>query len=211
MEVFRRLLGRFGPQHWWPGESALEVMVGAVLTQNTAWPNVEKAIRALKEDGDISLSSLLRIPEEALAERIRPCGYFRVKARRLKNLMTVAYQRGRGDLEAFLSLPTGELRETLLSVSGIGPETADSILLYAAGRPVFVVDAYTRRVLLRHGWIQPKASYEDIQALFMEGLPRAPSLYNEYHALFVALGKVHCRPSPRCPDCPLQELFPPSA
>lgn len=211
MEVFRRLLERFGPQHWWPGDSPLEVMVGAVLTQNTAWPNVEKAIGKLKEDGLLSLSGLLSIPEEALAGLIRPCGYFKVKARRLKNLLTVGAQRGRGDLKEFLSLPTEELRETLLAVSGIGPETADSILLYAAGRPVFVVDAYTRRVLSRHGWIRPKASYEEIQALFMERLPRDPSLYNEYHALFVALGKAHCRPSPSCQDCPLEDLLPPDA
>ncbi len=211
MEVYRRLLSRFGPQHWWPGESPLEVMVGAVLTQNTAWPNVEKAIRALKQDGHLSLAALDRMPEEALAELIRPCGYFRIKARRLKNLVTVAARKGRGDLDSFLSLPTGELREALLSTSGIGPETADSILLYAAGRPVFVVDAYTRRVLSRHGWIQPKDSYEAIQTMFMERLPPEPSLYNEYHALFVALGKSHCRPNPRCRGCPLEGLLPPVA
>lgn len=211
MEVFHRLLERFGPQHWWPGESPLEVMVGAVLTQNTAWPNVEKAIRALKEDGQLSLSGLISLPEEILAQLIRPCGYFRVKARRLKNLMTVAAEKGRGDLETFLALPTGELRETLLSVSGIGPETADSILLYAAGRPVFVVDAYTRRVLLRHGWIGPAAKYGEIQSLFTERLPRDPSLCNEYHALFVALGKTYCRSRPRCLGCPLEELLPPGA
>jgi endonuclease-3 related protein len=211
MDVFGRLLMRFGPQHWWPGDSPLEVMVGAVLTQNTAWPNVEKAIRGLKEKGDLSLGCLLRIPEETLAELIRPCGYFRIKARRLRNLLTLAAQRGKGDLEAFLSLPTGELREALLSVSGIGPETADSILLYAAGRPVFVVDAYTRRVLSRHGWIPPEAKYDEVQALFMERLPRDSFLYNEYHALFVALGKRHCRPTPRCYGCPLEDLLPPEA
>jgi endonuclease-3 related protein len=208
MDVFGRLLERFGPQHWWPGDSPLEIMVGAVLTQNTAWPNVEKAIRALKEKGDLSLGFLLSLPQETMAELIRPCGYFRIKARRLKNLLALAQEKGKGDLEAFLSLPTDELRKALLSVSGIGPETADSILLYAAKRPVFVVDAYTRRILWRHGWISREAKYEEIQALFMERIPQDSSLYNEYHALLVALGKRHCRPKPKCLGCPLEDLLP---
>lgn len=206
MEIFHRLLEHFGPQHWWPGDSPIEVMVGAVLTQNTAWPNVEKAIRAMKEKDLLSLPGLLRIPEEDLAELIRPCGYFRLKARRLVNLLTVVKQVGNGDLGAFFSLPTENLREVLLSVSGIGPETADSILLYAAGRPVFVVDAYTRRVLQRHGFIPENATYHEVQSLFMENLPKDPSLFNEYHALFVALGKTHCRPKPKCIGCPLERF-----
>lgn len=205
MSIFERLLDRFGPQHWWPGDSPLEVMVGAVLTQNAAWPNVEKAIRGLKSHRALSIDALIRIPEKDLAELIRSCGYFRVKARRLKNLMGQVQDRCGGDLETLLSLPTRELRALLLKVSGIGPETADSILLYAAQRPVFVVDAYTRRALSRHGWVPPGASYDEIQALFMDRLPHCVKLHNEYHALWVALGKAFCRPKPRCSGCPLED------
>ena len=211
LEVFHRLLSRFGPQHWWPGESPIEVMVGAILTQNTAWSNVEKAIAALKRRRGLSLKALSRMSEESLSERIRPCGYFRVKARRLKNLIAAVQRPGHGDLDRFLSLPTKKLRDALLEVSGVGPETADSILLYAARRPVFVVDAYTRRALARHRWISPDAAYNEIQTLFMDRLPRDASLFNEYHALLVVLGKGHCRPKPRCSGCPLEDLLPPSA
>ncbi len=207
LEIFRRLLDRFGPQHWWPGESPFEVMVGAVLTQNAAWANVEKALRTLKARGELRFQTLLSMPEDILAQRLRPCGYFRVKTTRLKNLLRAVALWDRGDLEAFLARPTQELREILLSVPGIGPETADSILLYAAQRPVFVIDAYTRRILSRHGWSHPKASYEQLQALFMDRLPPDVPLFNEYHALLVALGKSHCRPRPRCRECPL-ESFP---
>ncbi len=208
MAVYARLLEHFGPQHWWPGETPLEVMVGAVLTQNTAWVNVERAIDALRAAGELSLEALVRITEEDLARRIRPAGYFRVKARRLKNLILTAHGLGDGDLDAFLARPTDELRQTLLAVSGVGPETADSILLYAAQRPVFVVDAYTRRALLRHRWILPQARYREIQSVFMKHLPPDVALYNEYHALWVAVGKTWCRPTPRCAGCPL-EGFPP--
>lgn len=206
MQIFHRLFEHFGPQNWWPGESALEVVVGAVLTQNTAWPNVEKAIKAIKEKDLLSLPGLLSIPEEDLAELIRPCGYFRVKARRLKNLLNAMEEVGKGDLDAFLSLPTEKLREVLMAVSGIGPETADSILLYAAGRPVFVVDGYTKRALSRHGLVSNKATYHEIQTFFMDGLPKDPSLFNEYHALFVALGKTYCRTKPKCQGCPLEGI-----
>jgi endonuclease-3 related protein len=204
-EVYQRLYAHFGPQNWWPGDTPFEVMIGAVLTQNTAWGNVEKAVAALKSDA-FSPESLYRMPEEDLARKIRPCGYFRVKARRLKNLLAAVQANGNGclDVDRFLSLPTAKLRHLLLSVSGVGPETADSILLYAALRPVFVVDAYTRRALSRHGWIEPDASYDDIQRLFMSCLPHDANLFNEYHALWVMLGKTYCRPGPRCSGCPLE-------
>jgi endonuclease III related protein len=206
LEVFHLLLDHFGPQHWWPGDSPLEVMVGAILTQNTAWANVEKAISALKESGDLSLQSLTRMSHEAFSKRIRACGFFRVKARRLKNLLDAVDEITPNDLEGFLSLPTGELRRKLLAVPGVGPETADSILLYAAQRPIFVVDAYTRRALAQHGWASPKASYEEVQSLFMETLQGDVALYNECHALWVALGKAYCRPNARCSGCPLEEM-----
>jgi len=208
MVVFHRLFGHFGPQRWWPADSPLEVMVGAILTQNTAWSNVEIAIKALRESHILSsMAALVNTTEETLSGLIRPCGYFRVKAHRIKNLIAAVEVQTGGCLDKFLSLPRAELREKLLSISGVGPETADSILLYAAKKPVFVVDAYTRRALFRHGWISPKATYDDIQSLFMEHLPLDVSLYNEYHALWVALGKVFCRPKARCSGCPLEELL----
>lgn len=206
--VYRALFRAWGPQHWWPGRTRLEIIVGAILTQNTAWPNVEKAIARLRRARALNLRALHRAPRKRLAEWIRPAGYFRVKARRLRAFTSLVARRFGGKLENLLALPTPVLRKTLLSVHGIGPETADSILLYAAGRPVFVVDAYTRRVLSRHGWISPRASYDDIARLFTSSLPRRARLYNEYHALLVRLGKEHCRPRARCEGCPLQPWLP---
>lgn len=205
--VYHRLFDFFGPQGWWPGETPLEVMVGAVLTQNTVWKNVEKAVNALKEAGKLDLHALVAMDEERLAELIRPCGYFMVKAKRLRNLLIKVHEVGKGSLEGFLALPTGRLREELLSVSGVGPETADSILLYAAKRPVFVVDAYTKRALVRHGWVDERATYDEIQRFFMERLPEDAALFNEFHALWVALGKNYCRPKPLCRGCPLEGLL----
>jgi endonuclease-3 related protein len=207
MEIFHRLSRHFGHQHWWPGDTQLEMMVGAILTQNTAWSNVEKAINRLMEAKGLTLQALLHMPEETLERLIRPCGYYRVKAQRLKNLLLAVHEKSDGKLTAFLSLPTADLRETLLAVSGVGPETADSILLYAAQRPVFVVDTYTRRALFRHGWVPLKATYDEVQSLFMQCLPPDAALYNEYHALWVALGKIYCRPQSRCAGCPLEVLL----
>ena len=189
-EVYNRLYRHFGPQHWWPGETRIEIIVGAILTQNTAWSNVEKAIRNLEEKNFLSFEKLVDLPENTLAERIRPCGFFNVKAKRLKNLLrTISAHENGGGLDRFLSMPVSKLRSTLLSVSGVGPETADCIVLYAAEKPSFVVDAYTKRALLRHGWITEKADYEDVRRLFMDRLPKDVSFFNEYHALWVALGK----------------------
>lgn len=202
--VYRRLYRTFGPQHWWPGRTRIEIIVGAILTQNTAWPNVEKAIARLRRAHALNVRALHRTPLRRLAEWIRPAGYFRVKARRLRAFTAMLTRRHGGDLRRLFHLPTGALREELLAVNGIGPETADSILLYAAGRPVFVVDAYTRRFMMRHGWIRRDAEYDDVARAFTATLPRSVGLYNECHALIVALGKNFCRSVPRCAACPLR-------
>jgi endonuclease-3 related protein len=204
------MLVALGPQGWWPAETPFEVVVGAVLTQNTNWKNVERAIANLKREGLLDPRALDEVDAERLGEVIRPAGYFRLKARRLKNLMHVLARRFGGDLDALFALSTGALRETVLAVSGIGPETADSILLYAAGRPVFVVDAYTARILYRHGLIEGGATYDDLQSLFHGALAEDADLFGEYHALLVAVGKEWCkRRVPRCAGCPLEPLLEP--
>lgn len=208
-QVYKALLNYYGPQRWWPGRTRLEVIVGAILTQNCAWANVEKAIRRLRREKALNLRTLNEVDESRLAEWIKPSGYFNVKARRLRAFTTMVKNQFDGKLDKLLALETGPLRKTLLAVNGIGPETADSILLYAARRPVFVVDAYTRRFLLRHGWIKESATYDDIAALFTRPLPAEEVLFNEYHALVVALGKHHCKTKPDCDTCPLRRWLPP--
>jgi endonuclease-3 related protein len=201
------LYAAYGPRGWWPGETRLEVMVGAVLTQNTNWTNVERAITNLKVAGVLDLDALNRMAESELAELIRPAGYFNVKARRLKALITWIAEAFDGDLDAMFARSTASLREGLLGVNGVGRETADSILLYAGQHVTFVVDAYTARVLCRHGLIDEDADYEQIKELFENHLPADKALFNEYHALLVEVGKRCCRPRrPRCDDCPLREF-----
>ena len=207
-QIYDRLFDALGPQHWWPGETPFEVMVGAVLTQNTNWNNVEKAITALREADLLDPHALMQVPLEELEELIRPAGYFRVKARRLRNLIGLLVDRYDGSLEAMFSRGLPALREELLSVNGIGPETADSILLYAAGLPTFVVDAYTFRVFARHGWIDFEADYYGLQELFHSQLPDDVALFNEYHALLVRVGKHFCKKTPLCEGCPLAALLP---
>ena len=207
-EVYRRLYEEFGPQHWWPGQSPLEIIVGAILTQNTSWTNVEKAIHALREAGLMNAQSLYEVSESELAEWIRPAGYFRLKARRLKNFIQFLFDRYDGSLDSMFATGLPALREELLSVNGIGPETADSILLYAAGLPTFVVDTYTARVLKRHGWIEPEADYHAIKEYFESSLSEDVQLFSEYHALLVHVGKDYCRKTPRCEQCPLCEMLP---
>lgn len=198
------LLAAYGPQHWWPGETPLEVIVGAVLTQNTAWTNVERAIANLKAADALDWHRLHRMSHAQLAELIRPAGYFNIKAKRLKNLVKWIVDRFDGDLDAMFALPTSTLREELLSINGIGRETADSILLYAGRHTTFVVDAYTARILKRHGLIDDEADYEIIKDVFESHLPADEPLFNEYHALLVQVGKRCCRPrDPRCDECPL--------
>ncbi len=206
MEVYRRLLDHFGPQHWWPGETPLEVMVGAILTQNTSWKNVERAIDNLRGAGLLTFDRLADLPTGLLAEYIRPAGYYNIKAGRLRNLLQyISDHHPPGDLDAFLGQDLPELRSQLLSVKGVGPETADSILLYAANLPIFVVDAYTHRILGRHGLIDEDADYHRIQELFMDHLDADAQLYNEYHALLVRIGNQYCKKTnPDCDNCPLQ-------
>ncbi|QQG64475.1 endonuclease III domain-containing protein [Desulfobulbus oligotrophicus] len=203
--MYDRLLSEFGPQHWWPADSALEVAVGAILTQNTSWSNVERAIANLKTAGLMSLEALSSLPTGLLAEYIRPSGYYNVKAGRLHNLLALINEHHNGSLDDFLDQPLPLLRTELLSVKGIGRETADTILLYAAHLPIFVVDAYTHRILVRHEVVDPEYDYESIQELFMDHLPNDPALFNEYHALLVCAGKKYCKKSkPDCSACPLE-------
>lgn len=203
-EIHARLLDHFGPQHWWPGETPFEIMLGAVLTQNTSWRNVSLAIETLRQEGLLSFEALEALPTDLLAEKIRPSGYYNQKARRLKGLLA-AIREDSGCLEDFFSQDTHTLREKLLAVKGIGPETADSIILYGAGKPVFVVDAYTYRILLRHDLIAEDTDYEEIQNLFLGKLPTETPLFNEYHALLVRVAKEYCKKSnPLCDSCPLQ-------
>jgi len=208
VDAYRRLLDAFGPQHWWPGETPFEVMIGAVLTQNTNWKNVERAIGNLREAGLLTPHLLHAVPMEELQELIRPAGYYRLKAKRLRNLLDWLMDEYDGDLDAMFSRDVRSLREQLLSVNGIGPETADSILLYAGNLPTFVVDTYTSRVLKRHAWIDPEADYHAIQEFFECHLDEDVALYNEYHALLVQVGKEYCRKAPRCDKCPLAPMLP---
>ncbi len=200
-KIYDLLLAQYGPQQWWPGETAFEVMVGAVLTQNTAWSNVERAIQNLKRAGMLSPLSIYQFPQEALADLLRPSGYFNVKAVRLKNLCKWVLELG---LEESRDLPTDSLRSALLTVKGIGPETADDILLYAYDRPVFVIDAYTRRIFSRIGLVSGKESYEVLRKLFERELAASAAIYNEYHALIVYHAKYACRVNPLCNQCAIK-------
>ena len=206
IKVFEQLLKTFGPQAWWPAETPFEVMVGAVLTQNTAWTNVERAIANLKASGAFEPEALLLMPDPELAALIRPAGYYNVKARRLKALLDYFVMRYRADPARMRAEPPAMLRRELLDVNGVGPETADSILLYALGHPSFVVDAYTRRIFSRLGMVEAGIDYHSLQRRFMDALPEDPTIYNEYHALIVTLGKEICRPQPKCGRCPLREM-----
>lgn len=211
MEAFERLHATFGPQHWWPGDSPFEIMVGAVLVQNTSWRNVERAIQNLRDAGVMEPHALFALSPEQLAELIRPAGYYQLKTKRLRNLLRLIVEQYDGTLDDMFNVGLSSLREELLSVNGIGPETADAILLYAAGKPTFVVDTYTNRILARHGWIDYEASYEDIKDHFESALPADAPLFNEYHALLVRVGKDFCKRSkPECEKCPLAELLPES-
>jgi len=206
MEVYERLYDHFGARHWWPAESPFEVCVGTILTQNTAWTNVEKAIAALRLNDCLTPEAVWKIAPEQLAVLIRPAGYFNVKSRRLKDFVDWLFRYHAGSLEGMFAGDWQELRAELLHVRGIGPETADSILLYAGGRPSFVVDAYTRRLFRRLGLLAESAGYDGTRSLFMETLPADVQLFNEYHALIVEQCKQFCRTKPVCNGCPLQEV-----
>lgn len=208
MNIYRKLYQTYGPRHWWPGETSFEVMVGAILTQNTSWTNVEKAIQKLKMRGVLNPKGIYFLRKTDLAALIRSSGYYRIKADRLRSFVGFLFEEYGGDPKRMKREKLTELRGKLLGVKGIGPETADSILLYGLKKPIFVVDAYTKRILSRHGMISEKASYEEIQKLFMDHLPPDEELFNEYHALFVHLGKNVCKKSPRCEICPLKSIAP---
>jgi len=210
-KYFLALFEAHGPQHWWPGRSRFEIIVGAILTQNTSWTNVETAIANLRRARLLTPPALRAIPVAKLASLIRPSGYFRQKAKKLKAFVDFLFVDYGGSLSRMFRTPTVALREQLLAVHGIGQETADSILLYAGEHPVFVIDAYTRRILERHALTGLKRSYEDLRSLFETTLPRDPQLFNEYHALIVHTGKNFCRKSvAHCNECPLKPFLPAS-
>ena len=209
LTIYRRLLDRYGPQHWWPAETPFEMIVGAILTQAVTWKNVERAIANLKAAGVLSPEAIHALSEEELAELIRPAGYFNAKARKLKAFVAALMERRQGDLDAFFAQELPRLRAELLAIHGIGPETADAILLYAAHKPIFMIDAYTVRLFTRLGLAREGVRYQELQRLFMENLPPDVSLFQEYHALIVAHAKETCRKrQPRCPACPLLDLCP---
>ena len=208
-QYFNALLQAHGEQHWWPGRTPFEVIVGAILVQNTSWVNVERAIANLRQAKLLTPSAMEKFPQPKLARLVRSSGYFRQKARKLKEFVKFLRKEHRGSLAAMFRTPTAKLREQLLGVHGVGPETADSILLYAGNHPVFVVDAYTRRILQRHGLATGKESYEEIRGRFEKSLPNDPQLFNEFHALIVHTGKNHCRTSaPLCSKCALRQYLP---
>jgi endonuclease-3 related protein len=206
ISLYERLFAYFGPRHWWPADSPYEVIVGAILTQSAAWSNVEKAIQNLKEEDLLSQKALLSVSEKKLAEVIRSAGYHNAKAKKLKAFAKFLKEKHQGELSSLFSLPTDDLRDELLLVWGIGPETADSIVLYAAGKPSFVVDAYTRRIFSRLGAVDEKISYDDLKDFFENHLPCSVLLFNEYHALIVELGKTFCRKTPKCDMCPIKKM-----
>lgn len=203
-EYFNSLFTALGPQHWWPGNSTLEVIIGAILTQNTSWKNVEQAISNLREAGLLSAEGIQKANLRRLERLVRPSGYFRQKARKLKAFCHFLETEYGGSLERMFAAPTIVLREKLLGVFGIGPETADSILLYAGGHGVFVVDAYTKRMLARHGWTNENPKYSDVQWIFERQFPGNTKVFNEFHALIVQAGKRWClATNPKCEECPL--------
>jgi endonuclease-3 related protein len=203
MDVYDRLYGHFGPRHWWPADNSFEMIVGAILTQNVTWRSVTSAIANLKAASLLSLEGLLAVREEELSPLLRSTRYHIQKARKLQAFCQVVATEHGGDLDAFLSQDAVSLRRRLLNIYGIGPETADAILLYAAGKPVFVIDAYTNRIFHRLGYFPERISYREMQSFFMEHLPADVSLYNEYHAQIDALGHHICTARPHCDACPL--------
>lgn len=204
--IYKTLFKTFGPQYWWPGETPFEVAVGAILTQNTNWGNVEKAIDNLKSARALTAKTIHEMPANRLSALIRPAGYFNIKAKRLKAFISFLMKDYQGSMKKMKREDRYLLREKLLAVNGIGQETADSILLYALDKPIFVIDAYTRRVLSRHKIMEHDKSYEEFQKLFHSSLQEDMELFNEYHALFVKVGKTYCRTKPLCEECPIKGL-----
>lgn len=208
MNIYDDLLQQIGPRNWWPADSPFEVIIGAILTQNTAWKNVKKAITNLKSCDLLSPTALSNVSVEYLAELIRPSGYYNQKAKKIKNFLNYFINAYSGSIELMAKQEAHKLREELLSVNGIGPETADSILLYALQKPIFVVDAYTLRIFSRHGWFHEDISYQDMQDFFMNRLKKNVALFNEFHALIDYVGHFYCKKNPSCSLCPLVERLP---
>jgi len=207
MRIYQKLYSAFGPQCWWPANSSFEVIVGAILTQGTNWDNVKKAIAKLKKKNLLTARKLYQLPQSQLASLIKSSGYYNIKSARLKNFLKFFFECYAAKMKLMGEQDFGVLREQLLTVKGIGPETADSILLYALNKPIFVVDAYTKRILSRHGIINAEASYRQHQDIFMRNLKNDAQLFNEYHAFLVKLGKDYCRKqNPKCEICPLWSI-----
>ncbi len=205
--IYKTLLDHYGHRDWWPGDTAFEIIVGAILTQNTSWKNVERAIANLKTKKMLTIRGLTRAKDTEVAEAIRPSGYYNLKTRRLRSFLDFLNDRFRGNLRAMFRRPLDALREDVLSVNGIGPETADSILLYAGDLPVFVVDLYTKRVVTRHGWLPKEVDYQNMQEWFTRLLPQDVDLYKDFHAQLVAVGNEFCRATPKCEHCPLRKYL----
>jgi endonuclease-3 related protein len=204
-KIYQKLYASFGPQDWWPGETPFEVVIGAILTQQTSWENVEKVIKNLKAENLLDPKKLSNVKDQKLERLIRSSGYYRQKTKKIKNFLDFLWGSYNGNLKKLFGNPALRLREELLSVKGIGKETADSIILYAAEKPIFVIDAYTKRVLQRVG-ITKEKDYDKLQKFFQENLPEDVYLFNEYHALIVRLGKDYCKKKPKCNLCPLNEM-----
>lgn len=207
LQIYEKMFNVLGPQRWWPGETPFEVAVGAILTQNTNWSNVEKAIKNLKKAGNLDPAGIHKLNISELAELIRPSGFFNVKAKRVKAFISWLFSAYDGKLSKMFTKDLEIIREELLGIKGIGPETADSILLYAGNFPTFVVDAYTHRIFSRHAFIPEESSYDEIKAFFEENLPKDVKLFNEYHALLVNVGKMFCKPKRLCEQCPLKDFL----
>lgn len=203
---FDTLLDFFGPQHWWPGTTRWEIIIGAILTQNTNWSNVEKALNNLRSNSLLTYDAMRALPLTRLEELITPSGFYRVKAQRLQHFFQFIKNELHDDPDTLADMPLTVAREKLLSITGIGPETADSMLLYAYHKPIFVIDAYTKRIVQRHK-ISNANKYDELQALFMNTCEKSLYVYNEFHALIVATGKRFCKPTPRCEDCPLRRFL----
>ncbi len=205
--IYKQLFKTYGPQYWWPGETPFEVIIGAILTQNTSWTNVDKAITNLKAHKWLSAEKLRQVPDAELALAIRSAGYFNQKTKKLKNFLTFFKKKYQFSIEKMKEKELTSMRNDLLEVNGIGPETADSILLYALEKPVFVIDTYTKRIFSRLGLCREDISYHDLQALFMKNLKKGSKLFNEYHALIVHHGKFFCKKSkPLCDQCCLADV-----
>jgi endonuclease-3 related protein len=206
---YARLLKELGPQGWWPARTRLEVILGAVLTQNTSWQNAAEALKRLRQVRRLSLPGLRRTSQSDLESLVRPAGFFRQKALAIRHFLEYLEGSHQGSLPRLLARPAEELRHDLLGLKGFGPETVDAILVYAARRPYFVADAYTRRILARHELVSPTAGYGEVQAFLHQHLPSDHELFNEYHALLVEVGKRYCkRQKPQCEGCPLEEFLP---